>query len=270
MRNFFVFGLIFSFCSIFSALEATGLSAKRFPEESFQQALQRVLGPESATPKSSAYGTATPLDQLDRSRASEWSSEIYSPIEVFHFIRDYRFMESIHSSFSRRLSWLYPDDGCFARAEMMRLELEEKFGLKSSKLFIFGDLTVKTPFSPYGSVSWWYHVVPAFRQDQQVFVFDPALKFDRPMLLEEWLEVMGQNGKSPLLSLCAGAAYGPSSDCDSPIPDSGVASDQSYYLQMEEDRVLSLGHPVDQILKDLPPWRTETENHFLKKIRPQE
>jgi len=243
------------------------ISARRESHEDYRDVAQRVLrrsseeNSQEQRPQSSAFDSAVPYQKLDVSNIANWQSSL-SPIEVFHWIRDNRSLN--HNGEMRRLSWLYPDDGCFARAELANQELESRFYLKPSKLFIFGNLRVKTPNSPSGEVSWWYHVVPAFRVDKKIFIFDPAIQAQRPLLLEEWIQSMGQDLDSEFtLSLCNPHTYDPDSDCTSPSKTNTAQNDQHRYLDIEQERMNSLGFNSNLVLKDLPPWRTKDEEKFI-------
>ncbi len=96
------------------------------------------------------------------------------------------------------IPFLYPDDGCWARAhEMYRLMLNT--GVVSKKVWIYGSLHVKTKNSPNCQVFWGWHVAPTvcvngsgwlgwlFRKEK---VIDPAL-FNGPVIEATWKSVQG-------------------------------------------------------------------------------
>lgn len=93
--------------------------------------------------------------------------------------------------------FMYPEDGCYARAHAMSRLLDGE-GVESVKVFVEGDLRVETDNSPKGYVSWWYHVAPVVRvRDGENFVnmvFDPSI-FDRPVPVEEWVAI--QTNRDP-------------------------------------------------------------------------
>jgi len=88
------------------------------------------------------------------------------------------------------IPFLYPKDGCFARAhEMCRLMIN--MGLKPGKVWIEGNLHVETKNSPTCQVVWDWHVAPTlcvrgsrFLQTEEL-VIDPAL-FETPVSKETW------------------------------------------------------------------------------------
>jgi Glutaminase len=93
------------------------------------------------------------------------------------------------------IPFLYPDDGCWARAnEMCRLMKLQ--GLRPQKVWIQGGLHVATRNSPTCSVTWGWHVAPTLcvrgprifqRQDM---VIDPSL-FGTPVTKAQWKAVQG-------------------------------------------------------------------------------
>jgi len=96
------------------------------------------------------------------------------------------------------IPFLYPDDGCWARAhEMYRLMLLQ--GVTSKKVWIYGSLHVSTKNNPYCQVFWGWHVAPTvcvrglglfgwlFRKEK---VIDPAL-FSGPVTKDVWKSAQG-------------------------------------------------------------------------------
>jgi uncharacterized protein (UPF0216 family) len=93
------------------------------------------------------------------------------------------------------IPFLYPDDGCWARAhEMCRLMIN--LGLSPKKVWIQGSLHVSTRNNPTCSVWWGWHVAPTLCvrgpllfQAQQM-VIDPSL-FTTPVSKAKWKGVQG-------------------------------------------------------------------------------
>jgi hypothetical protein len=91
--------------------------------------------------------------------------------------------------------FLYPDDGCWARAhEMCRLMIN--MGRSPKKVWIQGNLHVSTKNNPTCNVRWGWHVAPTlcvrgprFFQTQAM-VIDPSL-FAMPVSKETWKGVQG-------------------------------------------------------------------------------
>jgi hypothetical protein len=161
--------------------------------------------------------------------------------------------------FARRPSFLYPDDGCFARAEMMALRVAQAGYARPGKVFVFGDLNVVTANAPSGSVSWWYHVAPAVRVGQSVQILDPSIEPMRPIPLGEWIGRQTTIAEA-MVSACGPYAYSPSDRCAADPPDDpGAAAmeSQDTYLDAEWSRQTELGRDPEQILGDHPPWSLE-------------
>lgn len=96
------------------------------------------------------------------------------------------------------IPFLYPDDGCWARAhEMCRLMIA--MGLKPRKVWIQGGLHVSTRNNPSCNVSWGWHVAPTLCvRGRGIFgfffgrerVIDPSL-FTQPVSKATWKGVQG-------------------------------------------------------------------------------
>jgi hypothetical protein len=239
------------------AAQAFEHSQARLPGEHFEDARARYLSGKEKFPVGSAEDVAVPLSQLDLKLARSWDSlGSYAAVtRVFERVRDVRFLVSSDPAFLRRITWLYPDDGCFARAATADLEF---VGLKiplPTKVFAFGELGVKTPNSPLGAVGWWYHVVPAISFKGTVYVLDPSVEPKRPLTLTEWLGLISESDDVKV-AICAPGAYSPGSNCDDPNPnDNSVGpKDEKFYLKAEWNRIKSLKRDPVQELGDHPPW----------------
>jgi hypothetical protein len=93
------------------------------------------------------------------------------------------------------IPFLYPDDGCWGRAhEMCRIMIN--MGLKPRKVWIQGNLFVKTKNNPNCHVSWGWHVAPTLCVHGPGFfqwrtmVIDPSL-FTSPVAEAVWKGVQG-------------------------------------------------------------------------------
>lgn len=262
---------LFAFASNLSAAVATEASgapsAVRLPGETIQSAMDRVLsepGTWVRASRSSAASERKIAKLLDVSQAPEWNST--TPLEeAFEAFRDVRFLKTrAQPNFPRRISWLYPDDGCFARAEYLARLLEKAGHAKPAKIFAFGDLEVDTDNSPSGSVSWWYHVVVGYRVGEQLIVLDPAIDASGPLPFEKWIERMGGTMAKTEASLCDEATYQPFNACNGGDREREdvLRSDQLRYLEWEWDRVVELGRKPELVLGDEPPWKRREQIPF--------
>jgi hypothetical protein len=244
------------FCSI-----SFSTPAHRHPQENFREAAERNLRglPDRLETEhliSTAYGSKKSFRRLDLKKAPEFHHK-YPVSRAFRDVRDLRFMEDSRiPDFLRRISWQYPDDGCFARAEMASRLLEHMSYPSPAKVFVFGDLQTKTSNHPNGVVYWWYHVVPGYRVGRDLFVFDPAIGADAPITVTEWAKKMGGNVNSFEFAICDGAAYAPFSGCKgAQIQDRETTlDDQRIFLNDEWARALELGRDPVVVLGDQPPW----------------
>lgn len=95
-------------------------------------------------------GQARYLRSTSLPKATPWKSSLVLK-QRFEQLRDQQFLTSSSSpGMLRRISWLYPDDGCFARAAMVSRNAFRLFVPIPDKIFVFGNLRVKTPFSKKG------------------------------------------------------------------------------------------------------------------------
>ncbi|OQW46412.1 MAG: hypothetical protein A4S09_05430 [Proteobacteria bacterium SG_bin7] len=263
MKNFFSgFTLTFLFIVTSAFTSPTDYkSAIRKPTETWQSAYERHFKTyqtvKGTRPPKNAQEAAVKIDKLDTRVATEWGKSI-DLLSLFFSLRDVRFLQTKDDpNFLRRISWLYPDDGCFARAAMMVTKLREDSIPDPSKVFIFGDLNVKTQNSPTGKVSWWYHVAPVVRTGEQVFVLDAAINAYQPLPLLDWVKTMTDDPMRVKLSICKANSYVPSDSCYEPKESdaSDAPEDQLIYLNEEWDRNVELGRNARDVLGDNPPWK---------------
>jgi len=257
------------------AFAKTAPSQRRLPNESYEQAAKRFymqlhLADEQQQPDD-VYSTSVPMKDVDdefKKRLPEFASlDLFE--EVFVWSRDLRFIDDPEfENFPRRISWLYPDDGCFARAQLAQKKISEHFQRSQlGKVFIFGNLNVKTKNAPDGEVSWWYHVVPGARIEDEIWVLDAAIDPKNPLLLEDWIATMihtqkiNQTEPQPepqqfSVNFCKDESYSPSDSCLKPDKMSmeDAIDNQLGYLRYERDRLLELKRNPDEELGDYPPW----------------
>jgi hypothetical protein len=153
-----------------------------------------------------------------------------------------------------------------------------------AKIFVFGNLQVKTANHPKGEVTWWYHVVPGLRIGEQAFALDPAIEPSNPLTIQEWLGAMlkvssSSIGSSPInaifrptslsgdkskpfdtlrVAICDENTFSPFDDCNG----NGVSLDfdsmvniQKSFLRSEWQRLVDLKRDAKMELGTLPPWK---------------
>jgi hypothetical protein len=204
----------------------------------------------------SAEKVATDWASLDSSEIPQWNS--WQLRTGFQRLRDQRYLEmSTMPGFARRLSWLYPDDGCFSRAALATQLLAHEGYPHPKKLFAFGNLVAQTPNTSSGQVSWWYHTVPVVRVGGEVMALDPSIEPKRPLPFAEWVQRMGGSPQDFTFAVCQSGTYTPYSSCYAPPSEdvSAEMQDQDAFLQAEWAREQELGRDPVKELGDQPPWK---------------
>lgn len=237
------------------------LSAVRQPHEHYYQArtrhiLQNVLDVNTLDQDRSAYGMAQRFESMDYSQVTDLQT-MEKLNQMFTFVRDSKFMVNQPDPLtSRRLSWLYPDDGCYTRAELASYFTNKQAMPDTYKFFSFGDLSVKTPNHPDGIIRWWYHVVPLFRVGQQAYVIDPSIDPRGPMTVEDWKKAQEIENPVEKFAVCKPHTIGPDDNCLNPhgIAIDALLSSQEDFLSSEWSRLEELGRDPKAELGDNPPW----------------
>lgn len=217
---------------------AAAESAFRDPDTDFSVYETKSFGArpiyETSQGGGSAHSRAKKYNEAELPAATSWNGSLLQ--SRFEKMRDAKVVDGEY-----RPSWLYPDDGCFARAAVATRTAFHHFFPLPKKVFAFGNLTVKTPNSPRGKVSWWYHVAPIVQVGDAKYVIDPAIERSRPLLLREWLEAMGTPEKMKV-SICDSGTYSPGDRCnkDSDGLELRAINTQRHYLRLEERRLRAL------------------------------
>lgn len=258
------------FCLAFSILSLAGIHSTTHSSVTLHSALRGVSEPAAVAlyryrqrlaqygfrqiSDDTPLGQAKPVNKLTFERVPIYQTGDSATL-AFTKIRDTRFIPDAKHGGLRRSSWLFPDDGCFARAALAVQNLKLWNLPVPAKLFIFGNLRVKTANSPNGSVSWWYHVVPIVRVGQQPVVFDPAINSAQPMYMKDWIATMTTDLTSVSFSICHPTSYAPSSPCLAESTSASPALEhQMMYLDYEWKRLLDMNRDPAKELGDYPPW----------------
>jgi hypothetical protein len=237
-------------------------SQARQPGESFAEAEGRFSANLSDIQRASylnlhsVRSLAVAASVVDYSVLPEWDS-IEQATQAFEAVRDRRFLTSeAQPDFLRRSTWLYPDNGCYARADLGVRNLALYRYPAAGKIFIFGDLALVTRNSPSGYVEYWYHVAVALRVGDAVLVLDPAVDATQPLQVAEWIARLKGNSQALTLTVCKSSAYGPFSSCLSGVgaESARALDDQTRFLDAEWQRLIDLGRDPVTELGDAPPW----------------
>jgi len=248
------------------ALSPTSLSAFREPSKSYKDYLSTE--PLFKTPewRTSVEGQARAYSEKDFGQYLEGQQDFaeHPWMELqksYQWVRDLRFLTTSNQpDFKRRISWLYPDDGCFTRAELTVRKLQERGFTGLKKIFVFGDLMVNTPNTKNGRVTWWFHVAPLVKTKEAYYVIDPATSPKEILTIEQWLSLMHVSLADAQIAVCAQEAYDPGSHCEveSALPNQEVLGHQSTYLRREWRRMVELDRDPQVVLGERPPW-TESQ-----------
>lgn len=257
------FILIFSIHFTASAQE----SAVRSPAEDWNEALDREIR-EKADPeileetflrKPSARSSAQAnWEALDLTVIPEWPGSEAELQQAFEYVRDIRpYVHPRQPDFPRRATWLYPRDGCYARAAHVARSLESQGRPRPGKVFAFGNLKAKPFLKPKSNIYWSYHVASAYRFQGQVYVIDAAIEAHRPLSLKDWLARFSKL-TNVRVAVCDSYAYTPSSVCvgGSSRQDRRSLEHQVSFLPTEWNYILSLKMNPQKIAGDEPPWIT--------------
>lgn len=253
-------------------------SAKRPPvpmKEFLQICGARATAARAASGRATALLAAAPMVQdsrttvagLNFSNVPTWSNA--DILAQFPLTRDKAYLTATSSgSLKRRIPWLYPDDGCFARAEQVNALAAQAGKVKPYKLFAFGDpLRVFSENFFDGEMEWGYHTVPVVKNSAgEPIVFDAALSPCRPLPWKEWLSLLvGDLRKLDNLAEGWGVALG---DANAYYPESLVSGEPSHaaesvsqmtegflsLLNMEWNRQIELNRNPSALLGSSPPW----------------
>lgn len=246
-------------------------SALRLKNETFEEIIDRLEQTDadkaSRMAPHSRVGTRRPKTVLEmrhslrREIDLRWIPEYKSESEVneaFTRIRDLRFLEgSRDKDFLRRISWLYPRDGCWVRAEVAVRTLEQEWKYpRPGKLFVFGNLQVKNPYLRRGAIRWWYHTAPAVRVGQEIFLLDPSLNLHAPSRLDDWLSYMSPHVSALQVAVCHPHSTVPRQACEpkKEAAEKHVFDTQKWYLDKEWQNLIWLRRDPKKELGDSPPW----------------
>lgn len=259
MLRFFALLFLVSLSQNLLAYESDLRSPAREPGVSYTEYLDRARyviqqgGDAYLTPVDSAKK----YKQAKLPKTVEWGSPDLLA-QIFEKVRDNRWLiEPDRPGFLRRPSWMYPDDGCYARAALVNHLLSRWNIPAAGKVFAFGDLTSKNSNTKTGYVSWWYHVAPVVEVAGQKYVLDPSVETHHPLTLREWLSRISDNPEEVEISICGSGAYSPYDKCEreSDGEEAVALKEQKAFLRMEWYRLEELHRNPVQELGDNPPWK---------------
>lgn len=239
--------LLLSLLLTHSIFAETPLSAKRDPLiDSSIYENETVSDKASLEFASTAQGSAIYYNEEGLPHPTIWSQENLN--SGFSKIQERFIKWERQPDFLRKIFWLYPDDGCFARAALANGFLEQSGFSTPKTVFAFGNLSLKTENTPDGVASWWFHVAPIVEVDGARYVLDPAVNPEGPILLKEWLDKIGTPEKIRV-AICGSGTYSPSSPCNYQRVYNPGSETKNHYLDEEWDQLKKIGKDPSVILQ---------------------
>jgi len=231
-------------------VRAPGTSYRSYLAPSLQKAED-----DSVVVRAEVFSEKELLDVLSKMDFEEKKDQ--ELLDAYQWVRDFRFFQTEQQPyFLRRISWQYPDDGCFTRAEMAINQLFDHGFQGLKKIFVFGDLEAFSGNAPTGVVTWWFHVAPLVKSEGKYYVLDPAISPSKILSLQAWLQSMKQDFGTAEIAVCDSHTYGPQSSCGHPKPLTAgtLNSHQESFLLKEWFRAEDLGRDPFVVLGEQPPW----------------
>ena len=260
-----------------SAVRDLSIPLDEYLEACMPNYLERLMTADASIVDSGGpvASNAVLMSNVDFTGVPQWTDE--QIMAQFTATRDLRYMYDGGVPVpdeERRISWLYPDDGCFARAEQV-VGLVDDAGLeKPYKLWAFDlrwslRLHVDTDNDPDGYVDWNWHVVPLVKNSAgEPVVLDAALSPCEPLPWQDWLALMvddvnkfDDDSEDFKVAVSDYNAYLPNDDVLDNVPGHAVHRPESlddeelYYLGAEWYRqVTELSRNADEMFGDNPVW----------------
>jgi hypothetical protein len=192
---------------------------------------------------------------------------------IFEMVRDDRSLRSsAEPHVPRRNTFLYPRDGCYFRAAQMNRVVQSAGIPPLPKMFVIGTLEIESPYVVGGRHRWerpegGWHVALSMLIQGDIYILDPALDFDGPLKLEEWLERMNTAKEKVKLQICHPLTY---SRADSCVDNLGF--EERYFFQehkdalmdLEKKNLITLGIESSWLSAATPIWSADSCESILK------
>lgn len=256
MNLFRFFSLMIVSHSVWAAPSARREAGENYIEARLRHKVSVQSQVEAQVRSGSAFDSAKSLQRLETSKVPDLGTQ-EKLTQVFYYFRDTKFISELPAPLTeRRLSWLYPDDGCYTRAGLATHFAKGRGFPEPYKLFVFGNLAVESRNHPDGVVHWWYHVVPVYRVASLIYAIDPAIEPRRPLLIEEWKRAVEFEERVDKFSICKPMTFDPDDSCENPrgVGLSSLIESQKNFLQQEWYRLKEMGRDPESELGEKPPW----------------
>lgn len=187
--------------------------------------------------------------------------------EAFERVRGERFfIQDNMPEFRLRIPWLFPANGCFVRAALVKRALEKRGYPPVNKVFLFGGMSLNSEFPVQSKITYKDHVATGLRVRDKAYVIDPPVMFGAPLELTAWTNILGTSKYQCELkvSICSAVTFSHNSNHAESDPTfevgirQGVAYSVEYFVQefIRKERVYlqELEFDVDRLLGAEPPW----------------
>lgn len=98
----------------------------------------------------------------------------------------------------------YPQAACQQRTQYLSMLLTKKYKVEHFRVWLFSPsnlyqnrkelLEIDDPNGLLNEkITWAYHVAPAVKSNGKIYVIDPSLDMQKPMLLEDWFKPIGNS-----------------------------------------------------------------------------
>lgn len=189
-------------------------------------------------------------NQLDTSDVPEYAS-YEEVLEAFEYIRDARFLS--YENIDRKIPWLFVKDFCHTRAQIAVDELENAGFQKPKKVFLHGVLDIRNKYFQLKEGEMiWQHIAPIVNVNGQSYVLDPALSWEKPLSLHDWISTMTVDYEKIMIAVCSGDTYLQTASCNDPqkVSDFQLETDTEWALRFEWNTIKKAGDDPISVLLD--------------------
>lgn len=151
-------------------------------------------------------------------------------------------------NYKRRAPWLFPADGCYAKAaHVSAVAKAQGFG-SPGKVYAFGHLSMATRFAKEKRVWWSYHMASAYQIGGVIYVLDPMMNSSSAVTLDQWVSRMSSDPKNVQVKLCDGNSYSPYSKCVGGNGNGAYLGHIPEVLKLEYQNLQNIGMPPQPVL----------------------
>lgn len=225
------------------------VSPVRAPNQSWEEALRNNMpawGESVLDPEISLLQDITP-DTIGG--VPEWPYGLLALNSFVYQVRHARFYNNPNpGDYKRKAPWLYPIDGCYAKAAHVSAQASIRGYKRPGKVFAFGHLRFNSPYSSRGRVFWSYHVAAAYHIGSTVYVIDPMVSGSAALTLDQWIGQLSSTPERVKVKLCDENAYSPSNRCIGSKNNGAYLGHIPFLLKSEYSNLRRLGFDAKSLL----------------------